>query len=299
MLEQVGNAVTFVGWFTAAKVGVPGLTVTCDVYRLGAGIIVTGASASAVGGGLYSYTLASGSTGTPDDYYAIFKTTDATVDMKHTPSMWAVGKAGIENLDATISSRLASAGYTAPPSAAANADAVWDEALSGHAVAGSAGASLSAAGASGDPLLNAVPGTYLSGTAGHALGRIGSANVTVVAPVSADGTVLTLVRGDDYAAADGRALDFLAPTAGWPNLTAATIAITVRKPDDSILLADSGSVVTPTGASAKVRVELSSADTEILVPGCRFDVEATLSSSRIVTLVEGTVVVVSDQTRHP
>jgi hypothetical protein len=51
----------------------------------------------------------------------------------------ALGDARLANLDATVSSRLATAGYTAPPSAAANADAVWDEALAGHAAAGSMG----------------------------------------------------------------------------------------------------------------------------------------------------------------
>lgn len=90
----------------------------------------------------------------------------------------ALGDARLANLDATVSSRLATAGYTAPdnatittiagyvdtevaaikaktdlipaspaatgdiPTAAAVADAVWDEALSGHVAAGSAGAVL-------------------------------------------------------------------------------------------------------------------------------------------------------------
>ncbi len=43
------------------------------------------------------------------------------------------------NLDATVSSRLASASYSAPPSAAANAAAVWDEARTGHVAAGTFG----------------------------------------------------------------------------------------------------------------------------------------------------------------
>lgn len=43
------------------------------------------------------------------------------------------------NLDATVSSRLASASYTAPPSAATVADAVWDEAQADHVGAGTFG----------------------------------------------------------------------------------------------------------------------------------------------------------------
>jgi hypothetical protein len=42
-------------------------------------------------------------------------------------------------IDTTVSSRLASASYTAPPTAATIADAVWDEAYAGHTSAGSFG----------------------------------------------------------------------------------------------------------------------------------------------------------------
>lgn len=51
--------------------------------------------------------------------------------------------------------------------------------------------------ANADPLENAVPGSYSAGTAGYALGRIGSQTITVVAPVASDGTI-TITRGDDY-----------------------------------------------------------------------------------------------------
>lgn len=56
------------------------------------------------------------------------------------------------------------------PTAAAVADAVWDETLSGHAGVGSTGAALAAAGGSGDPWATALPGAYGAGTAGQILG---------------------------------------------------------------------------------------------------------------------------------
>jgi hypothetical protein len=56
------------------------------------------------------------------------------------------------NLDATVSSRLASASYTAPLSAGATANAVWDELIATHAGAGSTGLSLATAAALGAPL---------------------------------------------------------------------------------------------------------------------------------------------------
>lgn len=50
------------------------------------------------------------------------------------------------------------------------ADAVWDEAISGHLTAGSTGNALNAAGSAGDPWSTPLPGAYGSGTAGKILG---------------------------------------------------------------------------------------------------------------------------------
>lgn len=126
MIETTSQAVTFYAFFTAAKQGKTGLTVTADVYR-GTTAVVTAAAATAVGGGLYRYTLASGSTGTAEAYAAVFKTADTTVDAQHVPSLWVVGPAW------------------AQAAAKGGADKVWDELLAGHAAAGSAGAALAAA----------------------------------------------------------------------------------------------------------------------------------------------------------
>ena len=97
-------------------------------------------------------------------------------------------------IDAAISTRLAGASYTAPldaagtrtavglasanldtqlgalPTAAENADAVWDEAIADHAGSGSTGEALSAAGAAGDPWITTLPGSYTSGQAGYIIG---------------------------------------------------------------------------------------------------------------------------------
>lgn len=56
------------------------------------------------------------------------------------------------------------------PTAGAVADAVWDEALSGHLTAGSTGAGLNSAGSAGDPWSTALPGAYGAGTAGKIIG---------------------------------------------------------------------------------------------------------------------------------
>lgn len=59
---------------------------------------------------------------------------------------------------------------TTPPTAAAIADQVWDEALSGHLGTGSTGEALNAAGSAGDPWTTALPGAYGAGSAGYIVG---------------------------------------------------------------------------------------------------------------------------------
>ena len=104
MLEQVSTSVKFVAFYTASKTGKTGLTVTVDIYNPSGSQIVTGGSATAIGGGLYSYTLSTNNSA-EGEYAAIFKTADSTVDAQHIPSLWVLGRAGVENLDASVSSR--------------------------------------------------------------------------------------------------------------------------------------------------------------------------------------------------
>ncbi len=66
------------------------------------------------------------------------------------------------------------------------ADAVWDEAISGHLGAGSTGNALNAAGSAGDPWSTSLPGAYGAGTAGKIIGdNINAPIATVDAVVDA------------------------------------------------------------------------------------------------------------------
>lgn len=76
-------------------------------------------------------------------------------------TVWTNTKAGY--IDQAISTVSA-------PSASAVADAVWDEAISGHLTGGSTGSALNAAGSAGDPWSTSLPGAYGSGTAGKIIG---------------------------------------------------------------------------------------------------------------------------------
>lgn len=67
------------------------------------------------------------------------------------------------------------------PTAEEIADAVWDEAISGHLTSGTTGAALNAAGSAGDPWATLLPGAYGAGTAGYIVGT------NIDAPISGAG----------------------------------------------------------------------------------------------------------------
>jgi hypothetical protein len=69
-----------------------------------------------------------------------------------------------------MAANVITAAATAADFGAEIADAVWDEAISGHLGAGSTGAALNAAGSAGDPWTTPLPGAYGAGTAGYIIG---------------------------------------------------------------------------------------------------------------------------------
>lgn len=104
----------------------------------------------------------------------------------HGDSAWSTAT-GFSTLDAAgvrTAIGLASANLDTQlgdlPTASDNADAVWDEALSGHSTSGSTGEALSAAGSAGDPWNTTLPGSYGSGTAGKIIGDNLNASVSSV-----------------------------------------------------------------------------------------------------------------------
>jgi hypothetical protein len=113
-----------------------------------------------------------------------------------------------------------------------------------------------------DPLINSVPDGYAQGTAGWALGRIGSGRITVVSPVTSYGDI-EVVRGDSYLTDQGRALTWTDADGNWPTLTDAAISF---EAGDAGLVAG-GAVVVATGAGKQVRVELWGAQTDDLEAG--------------------------------
>lgn len=76
----------------------------------------------------------------------------------------------------------------AVPTASAISDQVWDEAIAGHAGAGSTGAALSSASSAGDPWNTPLPGGYGPGTAGKIVGD------NLNAPVATVDTVVDAIK---------------------------------------------------------------------------------------------------------
>jgi hypothetical protein len=148
----------------------------------------------------------------------------------------------LDNLDAAISSRLASAGYTAPPDLTSIIDGVLDELLSSHTTVGSVGAGIAAAGGAGDPWATALPSTYTSGQAGYILAhnldvpvstRAGAdARITTTGPVLTGGRVV-LIRGDAYQAERGTALVW---TYAGPVDVGSAAAVAFRTPGAAVPL---------------------------------------------------------------
>jgi hypothetical protein len=134
-------------------------------------------------------------------------------------------------------------------------------------------------------LTAAVPAAYTSGSVGVALGRIGTAQVTVTSPVTEDGEIV-LIYGDDYRTVDGRALTFVGTN--WPTLTGGSVSLRVQA---SSVVTISGTVT----AAASCRVEVTSAQTISLGLGVwSYDLEATLTSGYTATLQQGTITVRRD-----
>lgn len=112
---------------------------------------------------------------------------------------------------------------------------------------------------------------------------IGAGVVQVFTPMTVEGD-MTVIQGHTYDADYGNAFEWLDPTGTtWPDLTGATIKFYYKYPGDlqTEVETGSGSVVTPTGANKKVRVEMTAANSAAIPAYGYYDykVVATLQGS--------------------
>ena len=237
----------------------------------------------------------------------------------------SIGKRLVDNIDATISSRMSASSYVAPPSSTSIADQVWDEALAGHLTAGSTGNALNAAGAAGDPWATTLPGPYAGDQAGAVLASIdthtdliSAGGVTVVSPYNPTTGKLTLTRGDDYPSDHpGHLPPFT--SMDWPDLTNAIVRFTIRARVAStglggdVLLTMTDTIAAriagpgeqsitfePMATAGSPAPNNQEGGTDLLIVGVntgKWDIQATLEDGTIKTLVTALMDVVEDVTR--
>ncbi len=298
--------------FTRNGAGVaPGSAPTVTIVDTSNTVLVNAAAASSLSNlaGVYYYNY----TGSAADCIAKFVTSDATVDepekYDYTPQVItdyidasiATVKAKTDNLptdpadqsavEAAITAAAAplmtSAGYTAPDNAGITAiKAKTDNlpaspAATGDAMALTSGERSTLAGvvwayASRSLTTFSTLVADIWAYASRTLTSIG--RVTVVSPVLASGDI-TLVRGDDYAIADGRPITWSFTSA--VTLTGATVALQIADQTGAC-------TVSGTNPNYSVSAELTAAQTTALAEGVLpFSVKATLSGGHIVTLIAG------------
>lgn len=179
-----------------AEIGVAGAGLT-NINLPDQTMDITGSISGSVGSVTGSVGSVTGSVGSVTG--AVGSVTGAVGSVTAAVTVGAVNAAGLADLFDTDSGKTYAdavsgsvvkeiadnAGGGAPPTAGEIADAVWDEAIAGHAGAGSTGEKLNDAGAGGDPWNTALPGSYGAGTAGKIVGD-GLAAVPPTAAQNAD-----------------------------------------------------------------------------------------------------------------
>lgn len=341
MPEQINTPLYFEGWFTKNKRGATGLTVTVDVYR-GVTKVVSDAAAFAVGGGIYGYLSSAGTNNAADKYNAVFKTADATVDYCETPSfvitggwvenvnapigsvpaaIWnylasasttvgSLGKLLVDNLNAAISTRLASSSYTAPPTASQNASQVRaeleaeleriDVAVSTRSTQtsvdelGTAIENLESFTADDRTVIQATQTSSAATLAKVSGWENGPSTIYHVNPVAEDGKTLEINQGDAYLAKHNSALTWPPMTdPRYPAIKAA--GLTWWLVINNVSLFAREMVATWDGDELTLTIELTSDQTAVLNKQCRrfliqaLEEGATPTDNEQVSLVVGAV----------
>lgn len=217
----------------------------------------------------------------------------------------AINPEEAEYTDAKTSTRLATAGYTTPPTVGAIADGVWDEALAGHLTAGTTGEALDDAG-------NASTLTAAD-VWDHTPRTLTQSAASVAATVA--GSSITVKRGDSWSISLTNIGALTGYTKLWftvkrrpvdADFSAVVQIVRTASPDASSLVYVNGATAaTPANGTltiddaptGDITITLQEAETANLTPGAyTYDVQV-LNGGNVVTLTEGTFTVTADVTR--
>ena len=234
----------------------------------------------------------------PDQYKADVTNLDATISSRAATGEAATAVATLHDFDYTneqviVGTNNDKEDYSLSiTGVAAVVAGVWDELQAGHVIPDSFGDYLDtevSGGGTPGAIADAVWDEVLSGhetggTAGRAVGRLGSGAITTVSIVAQSGDVETY-RGDSYLNVDGRRIEWTDASADWPTLTGtATIAVEIGG-DVSFI----GVIIVASGDGKEVGVELTAIQSATIPQGkLPFAVRATLTNGSVITLLEGT-----------
>jgi hypothetical protein len=195
----------------------------------------------------------------------------ALADLFNTDSGTTYASAVAGSVVKEIADNAGGSGLTA----GAIADAVWDEALSGHVASGSTGEALGAAGGAGDPWITALPGAYSAGQAGYILGTNLNATVSSRASQTSVDTVDDLI--DTEVAALTTELAKVPKSDGTATWNATALASLQQEATDALnaydpptraeLTSDTNSILTAVGdvpTNAELATALAAADDAVL-----------------------------------
>jgi hypothetical protein len=189
--------------------------------------------------------------------------------------------ANFSSLGITVGGGIAELG---PNSLAANdlyspiADAVWDEATSGHTTAGTTGKALIDSGAAGNPWAADLVTGYSGTQAGNILNNVKSqtdliqsgGTVYVTSPVTATGQLASpLIIGDDYLAANGRRFRWTVELPSGYVIATSTARFGMRYEDDEGVneFVSTGTVTDATGGNVHLDFDVAKTVTGTLRPG--------------------------------
>lgn len=178
------------------------------------------------------------------------------------------------------------------------ADGVWDEAISGHATAGSTGKALIDAGSAGNPWSTDISTGYTGTQAGNVLNSVktqtdliqAGGTVYVASPVTATGQLASpLIIGDDYLAANGRKFRWTVPLPSGFVIATSSCKFGMRYEDDQGVnsFIATGTVSDAGGGNVHLDFDVGKATTGTLRQGWyEWSVEIVSASGNEVTRVK-------------
>ena len=288
MIYKAGETITFVAYYTADGAAKTGITVSATVYKIGTGSVAT-PIVSEQGGGLYYCTFTPSEDGV---YVCVFHTDDTTVDQSDIAGIAFRGVAGVNNLDAAVSSRSTLTQTDIISDGTPFPGAYIDTAISSR---------LAAADYTPAPSVSDIDNQL---TASHGVGSWQTATIEPMIFQMAPDELEAMLDGQsrqdieiykgDYLTVDITVVD---ANNNPVDLTGASAVFTARTRENSTeyIIQKSLTITDPT--AGKMRLELTSTETDQIPMRYPADIELTLSDGTVKTVWKAAINIKWDVSR--